>query len=134
MNSERIVSAAQTRRLGSVVAFVLAFALGSGWATSAIADESEHEALFDEVTNYLDVSERIVDLSSKPIVAIYFALEGINEIYDQQGNKAKAIPHLRRILDAYPENLSVRNIVLFKLRDVYKETGQLTKPWLSWIE
>lgn len=106
---------------------VLMLVVGSGWTSHVAAEDEEHDEYFDEVSDYLDISERIVDLSSKPVVAIYFAVEGIREIYEEQGNEAKAISHLEKILNAYPEHRAVRNIVLFKLRDVYKETGQADK-------
>ena len=31
---------------------------------------------------------------------------------------------MKNILEQYPENQTVRNIIRFKLRDVYVETGQ----------
>ena len=89
------------------------------------ADDADVQIEFIEImTGYLDVTERIVALASTQEASVYFAVEGIVEIYEDRGELARAIPHLRKVLEQYPDNRAVRNIVRFKLRDVYKETGQ----------
>ena len=55
---------------------------------------------------------------------MFFAIEGIVEIYEQQGRRRDAIPHLRDVLERHSGNPTVRTITRFKLRDLYKETGQ----------
>ena len=74
--------------------------------------------------SYLGLSNHWVETTSKPDVAIYLAIEGITEVYEERGEKAKAIPHLVSIVEKNADNRSVRNIARFKLRDLYKETGQ----------
>ena len=46
------------------------------------------------------------------------------ELYEQRGQKAQAIPHLERLLEQSSGNPVVENIVRFKLRDLYRDTGQ----------
>ena len=55
---------------------------------------------------------------------VYFAIEGIVEIYEERDEMKGAIPHLEAILDEYPDNLTVRTITRFKLRDIYNEAGE----------
>ncbi|MEM7352531.1 MAG: hypothetical protein AAF657_17155, partial [Acidobacteriota bacterium] len=63
----------------------------------------------------------------KPETAIFLAIEGIIEVYEERREKAKAIPHLERIVEQNGDNQTVRNIVRFKLRDLYRETGRSDK-------
>ena len=78
----------------------------------------------DRLGGYMDVSERFIRLAGRPEAAIFFAIEGIVEIYDQRNELALAPPHLQKILDKYPDNKTIRNIVRFRLRDVYNDTGR----------
>jgi len=90
------------------------------------ADENEMQFL-DTMDRYLTISERYISLASEPTAAIYFAVEGISEIYEDRGEKAQAIPHLERLLKAHKGNLAAANIIRLKLRDLYRETGQAQK-------
>lgn len=78
----------------------------------------------DTLGGYMDVSERFIRLAGRPEAAIFFAIEGIVEIYEQRNELALAPPHLQSILDKYPDNKTIRNIVRFRLRDVYNDTGR----------
>ena len=82
------------------------------------------EVFIDTLDSYMDVSEKIIDLAGRREAAIFFAIEGIVEIYEQRNELAKAPPHLQKILKKYPDNKTIRNIVRFKLRDVYNDTGR----------
>ena len=97
--------------------------LAATFALPAHAEEEEAEFL-KNIQGYLDVSEKYVNLSKGKENAVFFAVEGIVEIHEERGEKAKAIPALKKILEKYPENQTVRNIIRFKLRDVYVETGR----------
>lgn len=87
------------------------------------AQADDHDFL-EEVNSYLDISQKYLNLADRKEAAIFFAVEGIVEIYEDRGEKANAVPALQQILEQYPDNQTVRNVVRFKLRDVYRETGK----------
>lgn len=94
-------------------------------ATLALpAFAGEREDFIEQVQGYLDISEKYLTLANRKDAAVFFAVEGIVEIHEERGEKAKAIPVLEKILEKYPDNQTVRNIIRFKLRDVYRETGK----------
>lgn len=94
----------------------------TAFATPALADD--HDDFIEELQGYLALSEQFVDLANRSDAAVFFAVEGIVEIHEERGEEAAAIPILREALDKYPENQAVRNLIRFKLRDLYRETGQ----------
>tara|TARA_Y100000588_G_scaffold223484_1_gene237486 strand:+ start:335 stop:709 length:375 start_codon:yes stop_codon:yes gene_type:complete len=97
--------------------------LAATFALPAQAEEEEAEFI-KNIQGYLDVSEKYVSLANGKDHAVFFAVEGIVEIHQERGEQAKAIPALKKILEKYPDNRTVRNIIRFKLRDVYVETGR----------
>ncbi|RMH22307.1 MAG: hypothetical protein D6696_03725 [Acidobacteria bacterium] len=76
---------------------------------------------------YLNLSDRFVALAGEPVSAAYLAIEGIVEIYENRGEKARAIPHLQRILERQGDDRAIRTLIRFKLRDLYNETGHSDK-------
>ena len=91
----------------------------------ALPAHGADEATFlRNIQDYLAVSEKYVTLANSRETAIFFAVEGIVEIHEARGERANAVPFLQKILEKYPDNQTVRNIIHFKLRDVYKETGR----------
>ena len=90
------------------------------------ADDQQIEFL-DTMDRYLNIADHYVALASRRDAAIYFAVEGIAEIYENKGEKAQAIPHLERLLKSHQGNPTAANIIRFKLRDLYRETGQAQK-------
>ena len=82
------------------------------------------EVFIDTLGSYMDVSAKLVSLAGDRETTIFFAIEGIVEIYERRNELAKAPAHLEKILKKYPDNQTIRNIVRFKLRDVYNDTGQ----------
>ena len=94
-------------------------------ATFAVpASAQEEEEFLGLFQGYLDIAEQFVGLANRTDAAVFFAVEGIVEIHEERGEQAKAIPQLKKVLDIYPDNQPVRNIVHFKLRDLYRDTGQ----------
>ena len=77
--------------------------------------------------SYLDVAEKWVEMVSDKETAIYLVAERTTEIYEQKGDKAKAVPRLREILSKYKDNRAVRNALHFKIAEIYKEAGQHEK-------
>lgn len=88
-------------------------------------DFDEGEMEFVEILDgYMDVSEKFINMAGQQEAAVFFAIEGIVEIYEDRNELAKAPQHLQKILKKYPDNKTIRNIVRFKLRHVYNDTGK----------
>ena len=100
---------------------VTVMAVTTAFAAPASADSEEAIELLQ---GYLELSEQYVDLTNRKDASVFFAVEGIVEIHEARGEQAKAIPILQGVLEQFPENQAVRNLVRFKLRDLYRETGQ----------
>ncbi len=113
-------------------AVVVAVILGSSlFTTPSVGQpgrgEEDVRNFIDLMDNYLGLSNRWVATASEPDTAVYLAIEGITEVYENRGEKAKAIPHLLRIVEQSADNRTLRNIARFKLRDLYNETGRSDK-------
>ncbi|MEM8934680.1 MAG: tetratricopeptide repeat protein [Acidobacteriota bacterium] len=89
-----------------------------------LADETEQTEFIGVMHGYLQVAEQYTALTTRSDSAVYFAIEGIVEVYERRGELDKAVQHLEKILDAHGENQAIRNLVRFKLRDLYNETGR----------
>lgn len=90
-------------------------------------DEAETAAFIQLMSEYLDVSRKVVELANSPQGAAYLAVEGIYEIYEQQRDAPSAIAHYQRLLEESRGNQAIRNLIRFKLRDIYRETSQPKK-------
>ena len=99
-----------------LIALVLSI-LAVGPAAPASADDSQ-AAFIDVMHGYLGVAEQYTSLAARPEAAVYFAVEGIVEVYERRGELDKAIGDLEQLLEQHGDNQTVRNIVRFKLRDL----------------
>ena len=108
-----------------LIAFTLSIGLGVGAASAT--DEEEAQKFVALMSNYLSLADQVVSIANRQDAAIFLALEGIFEIYEHRRDSPGAIPHLNRILETHAKDRVVRNLVRFKLRDIYKETGQMDK-------
>ena len=88
------------------------------------ADHEEEIDFIDEFQGYLAISESFTDLAGRTDAAVFFAVEGIVEIHEARGTTAEAIPMLEAYLEGVTTDQAARNIIRFKLRDLYEETGQ----------
>lgn len=77
--------------------------------------------------NYLEVSEKWVQMLSAKENTVYFIMEKTAEIYEEKGEPAKAVPKLRQLLSKHGENAAIRNMIQFKIAEIYKDTGQAEK-------
>jgi hypothetical protein len=75
---------------------------------------------------YLDLTEKLVDMSKRPETAVFQAIEGVVEIYQQRGEVSLAIEYLDDLLEDV-DNPAVRNVLHLKLRELYQSTGQGSK-------
>ena len=107
---------------------ILALAvMTASFAVPALAeDHDEHDEAheIDLFLGYMEISERFVNLAGDTTAAVFFAVEGITEIHEERGEPAAAIAALQGILEQYPDNQAVRNVVRFSLRDIYLESDQ----------
>ena len=113
-----------------VVALLLVLAFALLPVGQALGRNPEMEATQQFLTmmeRYLEISDRWVEMLSSEERAVFLAVEGIVEIYEERGEKAAALDHLGGLLERHKGNQTVRNAVRFKMRDIYRETGQPQK-------
>lgn len=91
------------------------------------ASANEQEDFLQLMNQYLALSNAVVDTAARPEAAVYIAIEGIFEVYEQRRDAPSAVQHFERMLNEYGDNQTVRNLIRLKLRDIYKETGQTDK-------
>lgn len=107
---------------------LLTVVLGIGTATAPLAYAgSEEEEFIGLMESYLEVAHRWIQMAETREAAVFFAIEGITEIYEERGELRDAGPHLERILEKYGENRTLRTMIRFKLRDIYNQTDQHEK-------
>lgn len=110
-------------KMTATAALLVALALAPCVVRAEAPVELQQQFL-DTMQRYLRIARQYVDLLGRNDGAMYFAVEGIVEVYEKRGHKADAAGHLQKILDANPGNQVLRNVVRFKLRDIFNETGQ----------
>ena len=114
---------------------ILCMVLISLVATPALAERQSQEgeelntfkSFLGIMETYLNVAERYVKMVSAEETTIYIVVERMVEIYEAKGEKMNAIPELREILSRYGDNATIRNVIHFKIAEIYKETGQAGK-------
>lgn len=109
-----------------VIAALVAVSTTFAAPTFAEDHDAEFEAELDyleELMSYFDLSEQFVELASKPEAAVFFAVEGIVEIHEENETLPEAIAILEGALTELPGDRAARNIIRFQLRDLYAETG-----------
>ena len=95
-------------------------------ATPVIAQD-ERLAHLDVMSSYLALIDQAVDMAGRPESASMLAIEGIFEVYEQRRDAKGAIEHFQGLLVKHQSNRAVRTIIRMKLRDIYKEIGELDK-------
>lgn len=86
----------------------------------------------DQVEQFVEMMQKYVTLADDWVATVretegaaFFALESIVEIYKMQGDKLGAIPALRKYADDSRQHELVRRIAMFKVMEIYKESGKL---------
>jgi hypothetical protein len=90
------------------------------------ADEDDPSRFLGIVQSYLELLDKMGRISQDPRMSLLMAQNSIKDLYEQKGQKAEAVPELRKILEGV-EDPSVRTAVRFTIADIYKETGQRDK-------
>ncbi|MDJ0628544.1 MAG: hypothetical protein QNJ44_09825 [Rhodobacter sp.] len=95
----------------------------TAFAAPAMAEEPEANEI-ELFLDYMEIAEQFLSFANRTDAAVFFAVEGVVEIHEERGELAAAIPVLKSFLDQYPDNQAVRNVIHFKLRDLFRDTGQ----------
>ncbi len=111
----------------TVVAVVLTLGMGATWVAADDKPTAEEVAFIEVLDKYLSLAQRVVDIAARREAVVFLAVEDISEIYNNRGEAAKGIEHLKRIMEQLPDDRTLRTIVRFKLRDLYQETGMPNK-------
>jgi len=116
-------------RYATTLATLALVGLSLSWTPAALADENDEYALeeahyMELMDSYLQVSEHFVTLASNPTASVYFAIEGIVELYEERSDGGGAIAHLQRLLEQYGAERTIGVLIRFKLRDLYRDTSQ----------
>ena len=91
------------------------------------ADLTTINQFIDVMDGYLDVTDKWMKLVEDEDSVIYLVAEGISEVYEEKGDAVGAIPELEKMVEKYKSRPRVTTAIRFKLRDLYKESGQYDK-------
>ena len=94
---------------------------------SEIAELGVANQFIDLIGNYLDVSEHWMKLIEDEDLVIFLVAEGIAEVYKEKGEANDAIPELEEMAQRFADRPRVATAIHFKLRDLYKESGDWEK-------
>jgi len=124
----------KTSRSTIAILCALIIALGGGVALAKmpvhqeeVEEIEEVHAFIDLYGNYLELSEKWVQMVSRKETTACLVIERTVEIYEEKNETASAVPALRKFLSKYGENPTIRNMIHFKIAEIYKETGQANK-------
>lgn len=112
----------RARALG--ICLVLGCLALAGTATAQAPSEEQPEQFVALMNDYLEFTQRWVELADKPRSAVHLAVEGIVELHVERGEPDKAVERLEQIAKEFEDSRVVVTLVRFKLRDLYKEMGQ----------
>ena len=87
------------------------------------AEVDQGQQFLELMGRYMAFSDQYVAMAGDSVRAFYLAIEGIAEIHQNRGEAAKAIPHLRRILEQTREQPK-RNLLRLKIKDLLTEFGR----------
>jgi len=102
-------------------------ALSSSAAEAQQPGSEESRQYVSLMSDYLSLADQVVDIARDRETAVFLALEGIFEVYEQRHDAPGAVRHYERLLEEHGSNATVRNLIRLKLRDIYKNTGQADK-------
>ncbi len=110
---------------------VILVPLCAGLAPAAVADAEADEirriASFLEVMNsFYELIDSVYEVSAEPERAAIMQLHKIQEAYEESGNKARAEPVLRKVLED-SDNPTIRAATYMMLGDLLKETGRTSQ-------
>ncbi|MCF6177229.1 MAG: hypothetical protein L3J71_15845 [Victivallaceae bacterium] len=114
----------------SVMVVLMALNGSSLFAGKASA-KTEQLAVVTQYLNlmkdYLTLSDKWMTMVKDDDTAVFLAADSIANIYKEKGNKAAAIPRLRKLLKKYKSQKVVCRAILFKIKDIYKDEKEYDK-------
>ena len=124
--SHRVAASPGTATLKTLALVVatMALALLSYTAPAAASDEmDDSERYIRMMQGYVTLTGDVVEMAKREEAVVFYAIEGIVEIYERRGQKAEAIPHLTKMLENTDRRV-MRNLIRLELRDLYNEFGR----------
>lgn len=111
----------KTLILGTTAALVLMMAPA---ANAQSTDELQLMQTFLAImTDYFQIIESTHEISEDPEKAAIMQMQKIQEVYEERGEKARAVAVLKKVLED-SNNTTIRNAAYMMIGDTLKETGR----------
>ncbi len=81
------------------------------------------QVFLDLMQNYFKIIESTHQVASNPEMSAILQMQKMQEIYEQRGEKAKAVGELQKVLKQ-TDNVTIRNAAYMLMSDTLKETGR----------
>jgi tetratricopeptide (TPR) repeat protein len=94
-----------------------------GASAQAPEDLAKMQQFLSIMTSYFDIIESTYDVNSDAKKAAIFQMQKIQEVYENRGEKARAIGVFQQVLKE-TDNPTIRNAAYMLLGDALKETGR----------
>jgi len=111
------------KRLAVLIALSGCFLVPAGVNAQAPEDLEKMQQFLGIMTSYFDIIESTYDINSDAEKAAIFQMQKIQEVYENRGEKARAIGVFQQVLKE-TDNPTIRNAAYMLLGDALKETGR----------
>ena len=111
------------KRVATIVALTGCWLVPIGASAQAPEDLAKMQQFLSIMTSYFDIIESTYDVNSDPEKAAIFQMSKIQEVYENRGEKARAIGVFQQVLKE-TDNPTIRNAAYMLLGDALKETGR----------
>ena len=110
-------------RVAATVALMGCWLMPIGASAQAPEDLEKMQQFLGIMTSYFDIIESTYDINSDAEKAAIFQMQKIQEVYENRGEKARAIGVFQQVLKD-TDNPTIRNAAYMLLGDALKETGR----------
>jgi len=111
------------KRIAVVAALTGCWLMPIGANAQAPEDLETMQQFLGIMTSYFDIIESTYDINSDAEKAAIFQMQKIQEVYENRGEKARAIGVFQQVLKE-TTNPTIRNAAYMLLGDALKETGR----------
>ncbi|MEE8307819.1 MAG: tetratricopeptide repeat protein [Gammaproteobacteria bacterium] len=111
------------KRIAAIVALTGCWLVPMGASAQAPEDLAKMQQFLSIMTSYFDIIESTYDVNSDAEKAAIFQMQKIQEVYENRGEKARAIGVFQQVLKE-TDNPTIRNAAYMLLGDALKETGR----------
>ncbi len=111
------------KRLAVLIALSGCLLVPAGVNAQAPEDLEKMQQFLGIMTSYFDIIESTYDINSDAEKAAIFQMQKIQEVYENRGEKARAIGVFQQVLKE-TDNPTIRNAAYMLLGDALKETGR----------